>query len=163
MSEQSRRDVLLTGAAGLVAGTKSPATEPIEQGVPFSIEPTERFLEIRRLQKVLAAADGVDRKGFAEAWNRITALQSEMSDVPRTPAELLEYATIMLFWNTAIADGGLDPCEALMRSRAHRHRSHAPEQTAVDLAMAVFALAGYRATSDVQWPNVRVFPDNYGS
>jgi hypothetical protein len=64
----------------------------------------------------------------------------------------------MHFWNTAQADGGLDPCEALMRSRKHRSPSHLPEQTAVDLAMAVFALAGFRATSYERWPHLRDGP-----
>ena len=72
-------------------------------------------------------------------------LQRQIPDATNA-AELLEYATIMLFWNTAKADGGLDPCEALMRSASIATVRAPPEQRATDLAMAVFGLAGYGAS-----------------
>jgi hypothetical protein len=121
---------------------------------PFRIEPTERFLEIRELQKRLAAADG-DNTAFAKYWNRIMLLQREISPFPTTPAELLEFATVMLHWNVTMEDLPLDPCEALMRQRKHRDQSYHPEQTAVDLGMAVFALAGFRPVSSLQWNHQR--------
>jgi hypothetical protein len=119
-------------------------------------------LEIRRLQKRLAEIDYAeprDRTAYAEAWNRIMEIQSGISHRPTTASELLDYATIMLVWNTAVADGGLDPCEALMRTRTHRTRSYLPEQTAVDLAAAVFSLVGYRAESHVRWARLREDPE----
>jgi hypothetical protein len=162
MTDTSRRD-LLTGAAGLAAGSVLALPAPVRaEEVPLKIEPSARYLEIRSLQKKLAEVDAVeprDDTAFAEAWNRIMEIQSGISHRPTSLSELLDYATVMLFWNTATADGGLDPCETLMRTRTHRTRSYLPEQTAVDLASAVFALAGCRAESHVRWARLREDPD----
>lgn len=126
---------------------------------PFRIERTERFLEFMRLRARLAKTDFDDAVRYADIWNRIILLQRQFSSRPTTPEELLEYATIMLHWNTAVADGSLDPCEALMRQRKHRRKSYLPEQVAIDLGAAVFALAGYRAQSFVRWVHLREDPD----
>jgi hypothetical protein len=155
MPDTTRRDVL-AGATGLAAGSVLAPPTPAEE-VPLTIEASAR----RSLQKRRAEIDAVeprDDTAFAEAWNRIMEIQSGISHRPTTLSELLDYATIMLFWNTATADGGLDPCEALMRTRTHRKRSYLPEQTAVDLAAAVFALAGCRAESHVRWARLREDP-----
>jgi hypothetical protein len=165
MQNLTRRSLVLKGAAGLAAAS-SVAALPAEAkaalpDAPFRIEPTERFLEIRRQMKVLSEVDMYENgAAFADAWNKIILMQRQISRTPRTPAELLEYATITPFWNTAKADGGLDPCEALMRQREHRDESYLPEQTAMDLAMAVFGLAGYRATSFTPWVYIRSDPDD---
>ena len=151
----SRRDLLAAG--GAVAATA--AIPPPEAAFAAGIEKTERFLEFMRLRERLAGIDPLDRSAFAETWNRIILLQQKFSPRPTTPTELLEYATVMLHWNTAIADGALDPCEALMRTRKHRRKSYLPEQAAVDLGAAVFALAGYRAQSFVRWVHLREDPD----
>ena len=160
MADSTRRDIL-TGAAVVVTGSALASPTPA-QSESFRIEPSARFMEIRHLQKRLAemeTSSPSDEAAYAEVWNQIIAIQSGISSRPQTPSELLDYATIMLMWNTAVIDGGLDPCEALMRTRRHRSRSHLPEQTAVDLAAAVFALAGYRADSFVPWARLCADPD----
>lgn len=165
MEKLTRRALVLKGATGLAtaavlpAAAMPPAPEPATPDASFRIKRTERFLEIRRLQKELAEADAVDdQSAFATAWNRIMFLQGQIRRPPRTPEELLEYATIAYHWNAAIDDGGLDPCEALMRQRKYRDESYRPEQTAIDLLMAVFSLAGYEATSYEEWVYIRSDP-----
>jgi hypothetical protein len=160
MQKLTRRTLVLKAATGLATAAALPAAAmPTTLGAPFRIARTERFLEIRRLQAEMAKADAADdRTAFATAWNRIMFLQGQIPQPPRTPEELLEYATIAFHWNSAIADGDLDPCEALMRQRKYRNESYRPEQTAIDLLMAVFSLAGYRATSHERWVHIRWDP-----
>jgi hypothetical protein len=89
LPDLSRRFVITT-AAGLAASNVLPAkSQPFDQDVCFRIEPTERFLEIRRLQKALAEMKDLDAL-YADRWNRLILLQREISATPRTPAELLE-------------------------------------------------------------------------
>jgi hypothetical protein len=89
LPDLSRRFVITT-AAGLAASNVLPAkSQPFDQDVCFRIEPTERFLEIRRLQKALAEMKDLDAL-YADTWNRLILLQREISATPRTPAELLE-------------------------------------------------------------------------
>ena len=47
-----------------------------------------------------------------------------------------------------------------MRQRKYRDESNRPEQTAIGLVMAVFGLAGYRATSYEPWVHIRWDPDD---
>lgn len=122
MEKLTRRTLVLKGATGLAIAAVLPAAampaapEPATPDAPFRIKRTERFLEIFRLQKEMAEANAIDdRTAFATAWNRIMHLQGQIPRPPRTPEELLEFATIAYHWNTAIADMHLDPCEALMR------------------------------------------------
>lgn len=128
MQNLTRRALVFKGATSLATAAVLPAAAAMPHtpstsapAAPFRIERTERFLAIRRLQKELAEADAADdQTAFATAWNRIIFLQGQIARPPRTPEELLEYSTIAFHWNSAIADGGLDPCEALMRQRKYR-------------------------------------------
>jgi hypothetical protein len=154
MTDTSRRDVL-AGAAGLAAGSAlSLPTPALAHAEPFRIESSAEYLELRRLTKLLAELerqrdpsgelplDTWDR--IKETWGGIQSLLEAMSaHTPRTPSDLLDYAAAMLFHNTSLYDGGLDPCEALNDAG---ERATVRDHSAFDLAWAGFALAGDRTT-----------------
>ena len=154
MPDTSRRD-LLTGAAGLAAGSTLCLPTPSEAKEEFRIEPSANYRELRRLAVLISEAHRQrywePNVGEAEAarlgdefmiyGEQIKALLTEMTaQPPRTASDLLDYAAVMLWRHTSLYAGG-DPCEALNYAGDHATiRDH----SAHELAWAVFSLAADR-------------------
>jgi hypothetical protein len=99
MSDTSRRAVL-TGGAGLAAGSALPPPMPaLAQAEPFRIEPSANYVEFRRLANLIAETErerhtrhgGRYEEGWHEPWERMRALLNGMSSkTPQTASDLLD-------------------------------------------------------------------------
>jgi hypothetical protein len=169
MPRTSRRSVL-TGAAGLAAGSALALSTPLlAQPEPFRIEPSANYIELQRLTVLINEAHRLrywaPNVGKAEAkrlggevmtyWQQIQALLAQMSSqAPRTPSDLLDYAAVMLWHSTGGLGGGLikDPCEALAQATEYATQR---QYSSLQVAWGIFALAADRTQPAADWPECR--------
>jgi hypothetical protein len=140
--------------------------EPKTGALPFRIEPSVNYLELRRLAVLLneyharrygkhklrkAQARQLDKQS-QDCWRQIQELLDEMSShPPTTPSALLDYAAVALWHETSIGWGLTeDSCAALAQTcDDYSGRATHSERR---LAWAVFAMAADRTEPVGEWP-----------
>ena len=138
----SRREVLIGTAAASVTGAAQSAATP-----RFVIELSPRYLEtMQALAQLRRANDFAEEE---QPYRKLKALQAEMrTRVPTSAGDLLELATRVLTTHACWSDGS-DPCGALAEAMKWTTEW---EVAGLDLAWAVFALAGNRVAPPAAWP-----------